>query len=272
MRNIVIMGFYKLFLCCLLVLCCQNTKAQIDLKLTDSLNFALKKFDSFYGVDIYNNFYFKKENTLIKTNTEKEWEFADLGLGEITSVSILNPLQILIFYKSTNRIVLVDQFLNEIRQIDLNNLPEPKVAEWVANTKNKEVWLYNSLNNQLEFFNYQNTNNTYTTIPLTKNPISIAANFNTAFVLFKDSIKSYNNYGTLLKKQSADSIIKLKLQNNKLVGETHSNFIILNKELKPSFSLKKPKNTGQDFFLSNEKLYIYGESILYQYKVQLPSK
>ena len=266
------MNVYKLLLHIVFSVVFLNVKAQVNLKLVDSLDFKSQKFDAFVGVDIHENLFFKKGNVLIKTKDTEQWEYANFELGNITSVSLLNPLQILLFYKETNNIILLDHFLSETRKIDLNNLPNPKVAEWVENAKNQEVWLYNNLNNQLELFNYQSLNSISTSIPLSKTPTSLAANFNTVFVLFKDTIKTFNNYGTVLKDKKIDSIQKIQLQNNNLIGITKNKLILLDKDLNTAFNIKKPKNTIKDFFVSHEKLYIYKESKLYKYIIELPLK
>lgn len=238
----------------------------------DSVSFSNKNYNTFLGVDLYSNYFFEKENALIKTDGNHFWEYANLELGNITNISILNPLQILVFYKGSNTFVLLDRFLSETRRIDLNNLPEPKVAEWAVNTKNQEVWIYNSLNNQLEFFNYQNANNIATTIPLNAIPSSLCANFNNAYILTEGTLICYNNYGNAIHKIAIDNIEEIAIQGNNLIGYNTSEVILFDEKLKPYFNLKKQKNWSGDFFVGNEILYIYRDSTIYKYQLKLPTK
>ena len=270
------METFKIKLCCFFLLFALGLHAQNESNISsiaqDSVSFSNKNYTAFLGVDLYANYFFEKENTLIKTDGTQFWEYANLELGNITNISILNPLQILVFYKGSNSFVLLDRFLSETRRIDLNNLAEPKVAEWAVNTKNQEVWIYNSLNNQLEFFNYQNANNIATTIPLNTTPNSLCANFNNAYVLTNDSLICYNNYGNVIHKIATGSIEKIAIQGNDLIGYNPNEVILFDEELKPYFNLKKQKNWSGDFFVGNEILYIYKDSTIYKYQLKLPTK
>jgi len=245
---------------------------QISCKLTDSISFSDKNYQKYKGKDIHDNHFFIQEETLIKTNQKTTWEYANLELGIPTSVSLLNPLQVLVFYKNTNSFVLLDRFLSESKRVNLNDIFPIRVAQWVNNTKNKEVWLYNSLNNELEFFDYQ-TNTKLTENAIIKgNPIDLAAGFNTAYLLFKDKITAYNNYGTAIAETQIANINKISLNNNILMACYENELEFFDIRLNSLGRLKKPKNSTQGLFLSDEKLYIYNKSTLYIYQLKLPTK
>nr|WP_152556284.1 hypothetical protein [Nonlabens ulvanivorans] len=61
--------------------------------------------DSFYGVDDFESIYYSTDNVLYKKSESKRLEFFDIQLGDITSVDIINPLKILVFYRDTQTLV-----------------------------------------------------------------------------------------------------------------------------------------------------------------------
>ena len=146
------------------------------------------------------------------------------------------------------------------------------MAKWVKNTKNKEVWIYNSLNNELEFFNYKNNTRLTENTIINGEPIDLAAGFNSAYLLFENKISGYDNYGTLINSLDITGVNKINLNNNILVADLGNELEFFDKQLNSLGRLKKPKNSAQDIFLSDEKLYIYHESTLYIYQLNISSK
>jgi hypothetical protein len=78
--------------------------------------------DSFYGVDDFEAIYYGVNSAFIKKKGEKIQQFYDVQLGDLTEVDLINPLNILLFYKDTQTVVLLDNRLNEKQRISLNYL------------------------------------------------------------------------------------------------------------------------------------------------------
>ena len=262
----------KLLTIYLLTFLASAGSAQITCILQDSINFTGKNYQKYKGKDIHDNLFFLQEETLIKTSQDTTWEYANLELGIPTSISLLNPLQVLVFYKQTNTFVLLDRFLSEAKRVDLNTIAPIRVAQWIQNTKNKEVWLYNSLNNELEFFNYQNNTKLTENAIINGEPIDLAAGFNTAYLLFENKITGYNNYGTLIAETNITDVKKISLNSNRLMASYENELEFFDARLNSLGRLKKPKNSMEGVFLSGEKLYIYHKSTLYIYQLTLPTK
>ena len=70
--------------------------------------------DTFIGVDKFDNIFYTKNRTLYKSETHQTLEYAALNLGEITTVDIVNPFKISLFYKQSNTVVLLDLSLIHI--------------------------------------------------------------------------------------------------------------------------------------------------------------
>ncbi len=121
-----------------------------DYQFVQSVNVA---GDMHYS-DPMGNVYIVKDNTL-KKFTPKHVEgghYTNTFLGNIHSVDVSDPLKILLFYKDYNQIVWVDNFLSEILSpVWLDNLGVDQ-AELVCSSNQGGFWVFNSLNNQLQYY------------------------------------------------------------------------------------------------------------------------
>ncbi|WP_010520353.1 hypothetical protein [Aquimarina agarivorans] len=245
---------------------------EINFKLIDSTVTPKNTYDKFIGTDTHQFLYFTKDEIITKTNNTDKWVYTNYELGEPTNISLLNSLQILVFYKETNTIVFLDRFLNETLRIDLNTIQPSKIALWAENTKNQEVWLHNEISNSLEFYNYQSNITLSQTIPFSEKPLQLTADFNTAYVLFDSKICSYNIYGTKLHCTDHSAIENIFLNNKYVVATNNKNeFLLFDKSLNALSSSSILQNNWQDFSVRNEKLYIYNGSNVYTYQLTLSS-
>ncbi|WP_010179766.1 hypothetical protein [Aquimarina agarilytica] len=268
------MRFIKIVLYLLYFLAQAGNAQDMNLKLIDSLAIPNNEYTKFIGVDTHNFLFFTKHEIVTKTDGTNKWVYTNYELGEPTSVSILNPLQILIFYKETNTLVFLDRFLNETQRIDLNSISPSKIILWAENTKNQEAWLHNEITNSLEFYNYKNNSTRSQTIPFSEKPSCLTADFSTAYVLFDSQLCSYNIYGTQLNCAPSKKMDKIVLAANYIVGSTpnKSEFLFFDTTLKTVGSSIILQNNWQDFSVRNEKLYIYNGSNVYTYQLILSSK
>ena len=110
--------------------------------------------DRFVGLDNYKNTYFIKNRVLHKQGPDGNFIFNDLQLGKISSVDIINPLKVVVFFQDTNTVVLLDNKLNEIERINFNNLPQFLNVSTATNAGNNSLWLFNVDTQQLELYNF----------------------------------------------------------------------------------------------------------------------
>ena len=105
--------------------------------------------------DPMGNVYIIKNNHLVKfvQDYTQAAEYTNLFLGNIHFIDVSDPLRILIYYKDYNQVVWVDNFLSEIRSpIWLDNLGVDQ-AQLVCSSNQGGFWIFNGLNNQLQYFN-----------------------------------------------------------------------------------------------------------------------
>ncbi|MCF6213981.1 MAG: hypothetical protein L3J45_08155 [Flavobacteriaceae bacterium] len=152
--------------------------------------------DVFYGVDVFENIYFGKNNVLYKKTSDITYQFNNLSLGSISSISINNPLEIMVFYKDFNTVIILDNTLNIIQKLSFLD----KNISLVAKADKNKLWLYNTDRQQLELYNYKTKTVLAKSQPQSLlNPKEIKGNANFAWVKTNsNTINIYNNYGSFV--------------------------------------------------------------------------
>ena len=146
------------------------------------LNSSLLQAERFIGVDNFQNIYYVSNNTLYKKNNSSIIEFTALNLGEVTSVDLINPLKITVFYKDANTVVILDNTLAEIRRINFSAIEEFRNVSHVTTAGDRRLWLYNTDIQRLEVFDY-NHSKVITEFPPTSQPIEeLISNFNVSWI------------------------------------------------------------------------------------------
>jgi hypothetical protein len=83
---------------------------------------------------------------------EKIQSYSNSKFGKITSIDTNNPLQILVFYKDFNQVVLLDNTLSQISNtISLDEL-NIESSELVCSASNGGFWVFNGISSQLNYF------------------------------------------------------------------------------------------------------------------------
>jgi len=234
----------------------QNYKVQYVKKTT--LN-----AENFYGVDLFDNIYYIKNNVLFKSNPKITYQYHNLALGNICSISIYNPLEIVVFYKDFNTVIILDRTLNEVQKITFLN----KNITLVAKAGKNELWLYNADEQQLELYNYK----TDTTIGKTQpysilNPIQLKGTTNFAWVQTKSNkLDVYNNYGSLVNSYHL-KFDDFDLINNQNVLFRNNNSYYFNDNKTTSILLKVPFSIQSSSF-ANNKLYVFYKKQIFIYEL-----
>jgi hypothetical protein len=134
--------------------------------------------DAYAGFDAFGFQYFIKDNTFIKTNGKDKLEYKKIALGKITRADIRNPLLIVLFYEEFNTAILIDNQLNEVREIKFNDLPTPVVAHAAGLASQNRLWVFDSLTQQLMLFDYLKNTLTPLATPLKENIMHYQSDFN----------------------------------------------------------------------------------------------
>lgn len=235
--------------------------------------------DTFIGFDGYENLYFIKNKVLYKHGKEGEFRFNTLNLGQISSVDIINPLKIAMFFQETNTAVLLDNKLNEIERINFNKIHPVLNAASATTASNNSLWIFNSDTQQLELFNYKSKTRTTVSQPFTGTAISQASNFNYCFILTSKRLRAFNIYGSFLNqieiddfervREDKENVLLLKENTLYYISDFAKRKMNKNTELLP---LESFETTIRDFQLVNDFVYIYDGKELHTFKLITPNK
>ncbi len=124
---------------------------------------AVVKADAFVGVDKFGYSYFISNNAFIKFKDQETIEYKNVTLGKIRRVDIANPLLIVLFYENFNTAVLLDNQMNEIKQINFSEIKGNSiVANAVGLASQNRLWISDNMTLQLGLYDY--SRNIYQTL------------------------------------------------------------------------------------------------------------
>lgn len=244
---------------------------------SNAQNYSLKQkvplaADTFIGVDSYENYYYIKNNILFKQGATGNLKFGDYQLGKISTVDIINPLKIVVFYKDMNTVVFLDNKLNEIERINFSTLSRVMNIYAATNAGNNRLWVFNLDTQQLELFNYRTLQKTIVSQPFSGDLYSQASNFNYCFILTESKLLTFNVYGSLLFEMEIVGYEKLVQQNENLVVlKENSLFYISGNSVKP-IKIPLSENRIKDLHLTQDLLYIYDGINILKFSLTYPKQ
>ncbi len=244
----------------------------IEANVVQTLEFKEENFKTFVGVDTQENFYFTRDQEVIKVSGGQEWSYTSFELGFPSNISLLNSLEILVFYEQANTFVLLDRSLSETNRVQLNNLTTPQSAQLLTNAKNDEIWLVDNFDNKLKFINYLNDLRSSVSINLPEPILDLKANFNEAYLLSENNLYQYDTYGTLLHEIAVVPDSKLILGNRYLVLNNKEGYILYNVNLLKEGTFDIKQNNTVDSYMKDEKFYIFENGIITTYQLEIKKK
>ena len=252
----------------IIVLCIQTAVGQGYNKTTQTPLSA----SQFIGYDSYDNFYTITDQVLSKENATQGYKFTDFQLGNITSVDIINPFNVVVFYAQTNTVILLDNKLSLIEQINFNLLEDIANISWVSNAGGNKLWLFNADSQQLELYNYRNNTKNSISLPIAEIPTDQASDFNYNYLLTPSGVKVYTVFGGLVKSvafQGGEKVITHK--GRVLVVKDNMIYEIIENSFK-LLSIKTTQISIQDLQVFEDFLYIYDRKNVHSFVVQKAKK
>ncbi|RED25367.1 hypothetical protein BD847_2117 [Flavobacterium cutihirudinis] len=141
--------------------------------------------DEFIGFDSFGYAYQIKNNVFSKTKGSEIFEYKNVSLGKISKVDIQNPLKMVLFYEDFNSVVLLDNQLNKITEINFSQNDIPIVVSGIGMSTQNQLWIYNTLNQQIGFFDYLKNEYKTISVPLTESFKYYQTDFNTFYWIDK---------------------------------------------------------------------------------------
>ncbi len=228
--------------------------------------------DRFFGYDSYKHLYFSKNGALHKQGELGKFLFQDFQLGPITSVDIINPLNVVVFYAEVNTVVFLDNRLNEKERVNFNDLPSFLNISLATNAGNNRLWVFNIDTQQLQLFHYRTMQETIVSQPLRGKVISETSDFNQCTLLTETNIRRINNYGSLIFDFPLEGFKKLVQHQDLLLGVKDNSLFRIEANSIKELSLELVENPIKDLQLTQEFLYIYDGKLLYSFSLTPPKK
>jgi len=228
--------------------------------------------DRFVAMDNFGALYVIQNNILIKRKDGKEWQYNNLQLGKITSVDILNPLKITLFYEDFNTVIVLDNTLNEIKRIDFNITGEFKNLAAATTANDRNFWIFDTNTQQLEVFNYVQEKTPVQNLPIPEKFITLKSNYNFCRVLTETTLYLYNIYGSLLSQKLLAGVTDFDMTNEEVIFLKDKQLYFTSNDDIYLINLPSERIAIKQFSLHDDILYIYDGVILYQFQFKKPTK
>jgi len=225
--------------------------------------------DRFWGVDAYENLYYSTDNVLFKFNKEQDsilHKFNDFNLGNLTSVDLINPLKIVLFYQDSNTVVFLDNRLNERNRFSFNQIQPLRTLSQARLAGNRHLWLFNIDTQRIEVFDYIDKETTKQSLPINSNINQFVTSFIKTWVVLTDELRVYDWYANQIKTISK-SFDQIAVHKHQVVGLSASGNYFYKEKGKDFIKLSNLKQDSESFYLMNQKLYIYQQNKLSIYQI-----
>ena len=225
--------------------------------------------ETLVGVDNFETSYYINNNELLKTENDKILStYSNIQLGHISSANTFNPLKINLFYKNFNTVIILDNRLTEMFKIDFNTLQPFRDITHISTGNDNTIWLFNQNTQQLENYDYKTNTTRVKTLPIQSEVVDLKSNYNFCWLLTNNYLYTYNYVGSLLSKIKHSGFTKLAQVNGNLILKKENKLFYLAKDTKIFREIKTPKLLINQFFVTNETLYIYNDEFLHQYQLK----
>lgn len=246
-----------------------SQEKEIKVQLVSSVPFEK---DSFIGMDVYDNLYSLYDNVFFKEKAASKWQYKNVALGKIEAVDLQNPLQIVLFYKQMNSVVLLDNQLNETVKINFSETNPELIPNNIGLASQNRFWLFDFLSQRLGLYDFRK--NHFSTITNAfSTPIAYSQSDYNFFYWIDTSHNMYvsNLFGNIhylgnlpdyetVRIVSADVVL---LKNNNILN-------YYNLKTKTSQIIPIGEKTIKSFCLKEQILSIFTDNEIRNYKIILP--
>lgn len=256
----------------LLVLQCINVFAQEPNLKVAPLSIQQMDADIFVGFDGMENFYYIKNNVLFKKNKAESWQYKNMSLGKITKIDIQNPLKIMLFYENFNTIILLDNQLSETQKINLSENDVPIMATALGIASQNRLWIYNSLTQQIGFFDYLKNTFQSITPPIQGNLKYYESDFNTfQWIDINLNWYSCDVFGKISTLGKVADFEQIKIINDHTVLFSKDGKLQLQDIRKNSiYPIENMEKSFKNFYYKDQILSIFTNQEIINYKITIP--
>lgn len=231
--------------------------------------------DNFIGFDAFGYGYDVKNNVFRKIKGNEIFEYKNVSLGNITKIDIQNPLKIVLFYEDFNSVVLLDNQLNKMTEINFSQNAIPIVVSAVGMSTQNQLWIFNTLNQQIGLFDY--LKNEYKTVsnPFTESIKYYQTDFNTFFWIDKkNNWFSCDIFGKISNLGNVPDFDKIEIISSQkyIFGKANSLFFrdISKADATLDSEIEILEKTFDKFYYKDQILSIFTGKEIVNYKIVTP--
>lgn len=225
--------------------------------------------ETLVSIDNFGTIYYIENDIFSKKTPNTTITYNNIQLGELHTANAFNPLKINLFYKDFNTVVILDNRLAEIFKIDFNAMTPYKNISHISTGFDNTLWVFNQDLQKLELFDYKTQTIRAQTVPVQSTVLDLKSNYNYCWLLTEKYLYKYNYFGSLVMKIKNDGYRGLVESNeNMILKKEHALFYLKKNSAVPIF-IKTPNLLINQFFVTNETLYIYGHEILQQFQLKI---
>ena len=210
---------------------------------------------------IINDVFYKKYNTKILT-------YNNLQLSNLETANAFNPLKINLFYKDFNTVIILDNRLAEIFKVDFNTIQNYKNITHISTGFDNTIWVFNQDTQQLELFDYKTKTTRVKTLPVESEVLDLKSNYNNCWLLTEKYLYLYNYFGSLIKKVKNKGYTEMSESNENIILKKGQSLFYLKKNEVNPISILIPNLLINQFFVTNETLYIYSNETLHKFQIK----
>ncbi|UFH46849.1 hypothetical protein LNP27_02105 [Flavobacterium galactosidilyticum] len=228
--------------------------------------------DQFLGYDAFGFYYTIKNNVFSKISSREVLEYKNVSLGKITKTDLRNPLKIVLFYENFNSIILLDNKLNEIRNVNFSENSIPLIATAVGLSSQNQLWIYNSMNQQLGLYDYIKNEYKAITVPFTDTIKYYTSDFNHfQWIDVKNNWYSCDIFGKITFKGLIPDFDLLEIcSENQYIYLKSGTLMLQDLEKDKNYEIKISEKTFVKFYYKDQILSIFTKEVITNYKIVTP--
>jgi hypothetical protein len=227
---------------------------------------------SFKGSDKLGNSYYLKNNILTKIQGATTFEYKNIALGKLSRIDFENPLKIVVFYESFNTVVTLDNQLNESEKINFSENTTPIVASATGMASQNQLWIYNSLTQQIGLYAILQNKFTPLTQSFRGNVKNYFSNFNYFYWLDdQNNWRSCDVFGKITNYGKVADFDSLEIIDAQFVLYSKDNSLYLHDfKSKKIYVIENVKKSFNRFSFKDQILTIFTNQEITNYKIKIP--
>lgn len=236
---------------------------------------AVSKFktdtDEFIGYDSFGYSYQIKNNVFSKIKGSEIFEYKNVSLGNITKVDIQNPLKIVLFYEDFNSVILLDNQLNKMTEINFSQNTIPIVVSAIGMSTQNQLWIFNTLNQQIGLFDYLKNEYKTVSIPFTESIKYYQTDFNTFYWIDKkNNWFSCDIFGKISSLGNVPDFDKIEIISPEKLIFSKANSLYLRENTNTIYEIEVLEKTFDKFYYKDQILSIFTKKEIVNYKIVTP--